>query len=134
MVTTTTTMSNALNPAAAGLRTRASWAARAVGFVAVLLITMSATDHISHAATSAEGATQMNPSGERHGGSLAATEGTAATAAPKKSAMQATREAYQQREASSQDLNDFSGGHAGLYIGGSSVAVVLLIVLLIILI
>jgi len=133
MVTTTTTMSDALNPAAAAVRTRASWVARAVGFVAVFLITMSATDHVSRAAASAEGATQVIQPSQRHGSGLAAAEGTEATAAPKKSTMQATREAYQQREASSQGVGDFAGGHAGVYIGGSTVVVVLLIVLLIVL-
>jgi hypothetical protein len=134
MVTTTTTMTNALDPAAAVLRTRAARVARALGFVAVFLITMSAAEHVSRAATSAEGATPAISSSQRHGNSLAAAEGTDATAAPKKSAMQATREAYQQREASSTGVDDFAGGHAGVYIGGSTVVVVLLIVLLIVLI
>jgi hypothetical protein len=133
MVTTTTTMSNALNPATAGLMTRVAWVVRALGIVAVFLITMSATEHVSRAATSAEGATQVTSSSQRNGSILAAEEGSAATAAPKKSALQATREAYQQREASSQGVGDFAGGHAGVYIGGSTVVVVLLVVLLIVL-
>lgn len=46
----------------------------------------------------------------------------------------ATAGSYAQREAGAQDLEQFSGGGAGIYIGGSSVAVVLLIVLLILII
>jgi len=134
MVTTTTTMSNALNSTAAAQPMRAAWVARAVGFVAVFLITMSATEHVSRAATSAEGATPVSSSSQRPGSSPAAMDRTGATAVPKGSATQATREAYQQREAASKDVGDFAGGHAGVYIGGSTLAVVLLIVLLIVLI
>lgn len=41
---------------------------------------------------------------------------------------------YARREAESPGMADFKGGSAGIYIGGSSVAVVLLIVLLILLV
>jgi len=43
----------------------------------------------------------------------------------------ATGDSYAQRETGAKDLEQFSGGGAGIYIGGSTVGVVLLIVLLI---
>jgi hypothetical protein len=42
-----------------------------------------------------------------------------------------TSDTYAERETGAKDLEQFSGGGAGIYIGGSTVGVVLLIVLLI---
>ena len=56
----------------------------------------------------------------------------APSTAKQPSAVQATKDAYAQREASTTDVGDFAGGGAGIYIGGSSAALVLLIVLIIV--
>jgi len=62
----------------------------------------------------------------------AATEamGTAKVTSGETSSAQ---EGYAQRESRSPQTADFKGGYAGIYIGGSGVALVLLIVLLVIL-
>jgi len=123
---TTTTMNRALNQTTANLRARIARAARAAGFVAAaFLFTMSGSEHLSQAATSAESATES-------GMPSRSTDATSPSHA-QKSVAQSTREDYQQREAASKDVGDFAGGGAGIYIGGSSAAIILLIVLLVIL-
>lgn len=122
MLTTTTTKSLDRMPAI--LRGRLMRAVCAAGFVATLfLTTMSATEHMARAAMSGEGISTP----------VSETANVEAKSTARKSATQATREDYQQREQSSKDLTDFQGGSAGIYIGGSTAAVILLLVLLIIL-
>ena len=128
---TTTTMNKNLERTAAIRRLRLAPASWAAGFVAALfLVTMSAPGHMAHAAMSAESATPVASPPTQPVGRAKPTD---ATSAPQPSALQATREDYQKREASSKDVGDFAGGGAGIYIGGSSAAVILLLVLLIIL-
>ncbi|HXI60003.1 MAG TPA: hypothetical protein VNO55_28240 [Polyangia bacterium] len=62
----------------------------------------------------------------------AATETTGTTQSTGASTSTA-EEGYAQRESQSPQTADFKGGSAGIYIGGSGVALVLLIVLLVIL-
>jgi hypothetical protein len=61
---------------------------------------------------------------------VAETTGTAQTTGTEPSSAE---ENYAQRESRSPQAADFKGGYAGVYIGGSGVALVLLIVLLVIL-
>jgi len=98
------------------------------GVRAALVVGLLATAGMSHAAV-IDMPQQPAPNVQKTVGSGNIANPTAKPAP----ASQATNDSYAQREASSRDVGDFSGGHAGIYIGGSTVAVVLLIVLLVVL-
>lgn len=72
-----------------------------------------------------------NPQPSRQQTSAAAAESQSEAKVAAGPSTGATSDTYAQRESGAKDLEQFSGGSAGIYIGGSTVAVVLLIVLII---